>query len=60
MVKKKQSKQEKQMKKDLLLAGCNYRYGCDVDEVAEKLLKMGYVRIDSTNNKIDNTKSNNT
>ena len=60
MVKKKKSKKEKQMKKDLLLAGCNYRYGCDVDEVAEKLLKMGYVRIDSTNNKIDNTKSNNT
>lgn len=49
MVKKKQSKQEKQMKKDLLLAGCNYRYGCNVDEVAEKLLEMGYVRIDQKN-----------
>jgi hypothetical protein len=59
MVKKKQSKQEKQMKKDLLLAGCNYRYGCDVDEVAEKLLKMGYVRIEPANNKSDNTKSDN-
>jgi hypothetical protein len=55
MVKKKQSKQEKQMKKDLLLAGCNYRYGCDVDEVAEKLLKMGYVRIDQKNVKKSST-----
>ena len=51
MVKKKQSKEEKQMKKDLLLAGCNYLYGCNVDDVAEKLLKMGYVRIDQKNAK---------
>lgn len=46
MVDKNQSKQEKEMKKDLLLAGCNYRYGCDVDSVAKKLVEMGYVRID--------------
>ena len=28
--------------KDLLLAGCNYRYGCNVDEVARNLEQMGY------------------
>lgn len=46
------------MKKDLLLAGCNYRYGCDVDEVAQKLIEMGYVRLDPklNNNKTDNNK----
>ena len=38
--------EEKELKKALLLAGCNYRYGCDVDMVAKQLMKMGYVRIE--------------